>query len=106
VTTIAGLSRQGNLCAVRQAFLKHRAFQCNYFPAGIIFSNQDLPVAIFIPSKTTRAIKFKANAAEAHIKQRKQAMLAAIYGRPLSCQVLLPVNSTYFQERSGSFWQS
>jgi hypothetical protein len=33
-----------------------------FLPAGIIFSNQDVPVAIFLPSKTTRAIKLKANA--------------------------------------------
>jgi len=106
VTTITGLSRQRNLCAVRQAFLKHRAFQCNYFPAGIIFSNQDLPLAIFIPSKTTRAIKLKANAVEADIKQRKQAMLAAIYGRPLSCQVLLPVNSDLTARTNRAIWHS
>jgi hypothetical protein len=35
------------------------------FPSGIIFSNQDLPVAIFIPSKTTRAMNFQSTAAEA-----------------------------------------
>jgi hypothetical protein len=76
------------------------------FPSGIIFSNQDLPVAIFIPSKTRRAINFQATAAEVPIKQRKQAMLAAIYGRPLSCQVLLPVNSDSISRTIRAFWQS
>jgi hypothetical protein len=38
--------------------------------------------------------------------QQKQAMLAAIYGRPLSCQVLLPVNSELISRTIRAFWQS
>jgi hypothetical protein len=33
-------------------------------PSGIVFSNQDLSVAIVIPSKTAPAINFQATAAE------------------------------------------
>ena len=37
--------------------------------------------------------------------QRKQAMLAASYGRPLSCPVLLPVSSDFISSTIRGFWQ-
>jgi carbon-monoxide dehydrogenase small subunit len=38
ITTIEGLSRDGELDPVQQAFLKHQAFQCGYCTPGMIIS--------------------------------------------------------------------
>ena len=42
VTTIEGLSQNGELDPVQQAFLKHQAFQCGYCTAGMIMAVKGL----------------------------------------------------------------
>jgi len=42
VTTIEGLSQNGDLDPVQQAFLKHQAFQCGFCTTGMIMAVQGL----------------------------------------------------------------
>jgi aerobic-type carbon monoxide dehydrogenase small subunit (CoxS/CutS family) len=42
VTTIEGLSQNGDLDPVQQAFLKHQAFQCGYCTTGMIMAVKGL----------------------------------------------------------------
>jgi carbon-monoxide dehydrogenase small subunit len=42
VTTIEGLSQNGKLDPVQQAFLKHQAFQCGYCTTGMIMAVKGL----------------------------------------------------------------
>jgi aerobic-type carbon monoxide dehydrogenase small subunit (CoxS/CutS family) len=42
VTTIEGLSKDGRLDPVQQAFLKHQAFQCGYCTPGMIMAVKGL----------------------------------------------------------------
>jgi aerobic-type carbon monoxide dehydrogenase small subunit (CoxS/CutS family) len=42
ITTIEGLSRDGELDPVQQAFLKHQAFQCGYCTPGMIMAVKGL----------------------------------------------------------------
>jgi carbon-monoxide dehydrogenase small subunit len=42
VTTIEGLSRDGELDPVQQAFLKHQAFQCGFCTSGMIMAVKGL----------------------------------------------------------------
>ena len=42
VTTIEGLSQNGELDAVQQAFLKHQAFQCGFCTTGMIMAVKGL----------------------------------------------------------------
>jgi aerobic-type carbon monoxide dehydrogenase small subunit (CoxS/CutS family) len=42
VTTIEGLSQNGELDPVQQAFLKHQAFQCGYCTTGMIMAVKGL----------------------------------------------------------------
>jgi carbon-monoxide dehydrogenase small subunit len=42
VTTIEGLSQNGDLDPVQEAFLKHQAFQCGYCTAGMIMAVKGL----------------------------------------------------------------
>ena len=42
VTTIEGLSENGDLDPVQQAFLKHQAFQCGFCTAGMIMAVKGL----------------------------------------------------------------
>ena len=42
VTTIDGLSQNGDLDAVQQAFLKHQAFQCGFCTTGMIMAVKGL----------------------------------------------------------------
>jgi carbon-monoxide dehydrogenase small subunit len=42
VTTIEGLSQNGDLDAVQQAFLKHQAFQCGFCTTGMIMAVKGL----------------------------------------------------------------
>jgi carbon-monoxide dehydrogenase small subunit len=42
VTTIEGLSRDGELDPVQQAFLKHHAFQCGFCTSGMIMAVKGL----------------------------------------------------------------
>lgn len=42
VTTIEGLSQNGDLDTVQQAFLKHQAFQCGFCTAGMIMAVKGL----------------------------------------------------------------
>lgn len=42
VTTIEGLSQNGALDAVQEAFLKHQAFQCGYCTTGMIMAVKGL----------------------------------------------------------------
>lgn len=42
VTTIEGLSQNGELDPVQQAFLKHQAFQCGFCTAGMIMAVKGL----------------------------------------------------------------
>ena len=45
VTTIEGLSQNGELDPVQQAFLKHQAFQCGYCTSGMIMAVKGLLTA-------------------------------------------------------------
>jgi carbon-monoxide dehydrogenase small subunit len=45
VTTIEGLSRNGELDPVQKAFLKHQAFQCGYCTPGMIMAVKGLFVS-------------------------------------------------------------
>ncbi|MGH7793775.1 MAG: (2Fe-2S)-binding protein [Candidatus Binatia bacterium] len=45
VTTIEGLSHNGELDPVQQAFLKHQAFQCGYCTTGMIMAVKGLLTA-------------------------------------------------------------
>ena len=42
VTTVEGLSQNGELDAVQQAFLKHQAFQCGFCTTGMIMAVKGL----------------------------------------------------------------
>ena len=42
IITIEGLSRDGELDPVQQAFLKHQAFQCGYCTPGMIMAVKGL----------------------------------------------------------------
>src|SRR5690554_2466243 len=42
VTTIEGLSQNGDLDPVQQAFLKHQAFQCGFCTTGMIMAVKGL----------------------------------------------------------------
>jgi len=42
VTTIEGLSQNGDLDSVQQAFLKHQAFQCGFCTTGMIMAVKGL----------------------------------------------------------------
>jgi xanthine dehydrogenase YagT iron-sulfur-binding subunit len=42
VTTIEGLSQNGDLGPVQQAFLKHQAFQCGFCTSGMIMAAKGL----------------------------------------------------------------
>ena len=45
VTTIEGLSQNGELDPVQQAFLKHQAFQCGFCTTGMIMAVRGLLIA-------------------------------------------------------------
>jgi aerobic carbon-monoxide dehydrogenase small subunit len=51
VTTIEGLSQNGELDPVQQAFLKHQAFQCGFCTTGMIMAVKGLFNAHPHPSK-------------------------------------------------------
>jgi carbon-monoxide dehydrogenase small subunit len=51
VTTIEGLSRNGELDPVQKAFLKHQAFQCGYCTPGMIMAVKGLLVSNPHPSE-------------------------------------------------------
>ena len=51
VTTIEGLSQNGELDPVQQAFLKHQAFQCGFCTTGMIMAVQGLLKAHPKPSE-------------------------------------------------------
>jgi aerobic-type carbon monoxide dehydrogenase small subunit (CoxS/CutS family) len=51
VVTIEGLSRNGELDPVQQAFLKHQAFQCGFCTAGMIMAVKGLLNAYPHPSE-------------------------------------------------------
>ena len=51
VTTIEGLSQNGDLDPVQQAFLKHQAFQCGFCTTGMIMAVQGLLKAHPKPSE-------------------------------------------------------
>jgi carbon-monoxide dehydrogenase small subunit len=51
VTTIEGLSRNGELDPVQKAFLKHQAFQCGYCTPGVIMAVKGLLVSNPHPSE-------------------------------------------------------
>jgi carbon-monoxide dehydrogenase small subunit len=51
VTTIEGLSQNGDLDAVQQAFLKHQAFQCGFCTTGMIMAVKGLLNAHLHPTE-------------------------------------------------------
>lgn len=51
VTTIEGLSQNGDLDPVQQAFLKHQAFQCGFCTTGMIMAVKGLLIAYPHPSE-------------------------------------------------------
>lgn len=51
VTTVEGLSQNGDLDPVQQAFLKHQAFQCGYCTTGMIMAVKGLLIAYPHPTE-------------------------------------------------------
>ena len=51
VTTIEGLSQNGDLDPVQQAFLKHQAFQCGFCTTGMIMAVKGLLTAYTHPTE-------------------------------------------------------
>jgi len=52
VTTIEGLSQNGELDPVQQAFLRHQAFQCGFCTTGMIMAVKGLLIAHPHPTET------------------------------------------------------